>query len=144
MKGPILKRTTLLQKTLRQLQARTRMAIGRAALKAPWIFDDIKRLARGEAIPERQAQERVALVKRLAKLACGHRPEKVAVSEMRKFCGWLLPGLTGAGEVLGQLNDVTTLDGFNRLMDLWLNGLVRTGDSHIHPELLPAETLDAV
>ena len=32
LKGTILKRTTLLQKTLRQLQARTRMAIGRAAL----------------------------------------------------------------------------------------------------------------
>ena len=120
------------------------VAIGRAALKAPWIFDDIKRLARGEAVPERQAPERVALVKRLAKLACGHRPEKVAVSEMRKFCGWLLPGLTGAGEVLGQLNDVMTLDGFNRLMDLWLDGLVRTGDIHIHPELMPVETLDTV
>ena len=120
------------------------VAIGRAALKAPWIFDDIKRLSRGEAVPERMAPERVALVKRLAALACGHRPEKVAVSEMRKFCGWLLPGLTGAGEVLRQLNAVTTLDGFNRLMDGWLDGLIRTGDIHVHPELLPEETLDTV
>ena len=120
------------------------VAIGRAALKAPWIFDDIKRLSRGEDVPERQAPERVALVERLAALACSHRPEKVAVSEMRKFCGWLLPGLTGAGEVLARLNAITTLDGFNRLMEGWLDGLIRTGDVHIHPELLPEETLDTV
>ena len=120
------------------------VAIGRAALKQPWIFDDIKRLRRGEAIPERLAPERVSLLKRLAALACGHRPEKVAVSEMRKFCGWLLPGFTGAGELLARLNGVTTLDGFNRLIDGWLEGLVREGDTHPREELLPNQTLDTV
>ena len=38
------------------------MAIGRAALKAPWIFDDIRRLRRGEAVCERLLPERVALL----------------------------------------------------------------------------------
>ena len=120
------------------------VAIGRAALKQPWIFDDIRRLRRGEAVPERLADERVALLKRLAALACGHRPEKVAVCEMRKFCGWLLPGFTGAGEALRALNGVATLDGFNRLMDAWLEGLARRDDLHAHPELLPEPTLDTV
>lgn len=120
------------------------VAIGRAALKQPWIFDDIRRLRRGEAVPERLADERVALLKRLAALACGHRPEKVAVCEMRKFCGWLLPGFTGAGEALRALNGVATLDSFNRLMDAWLEGLARRDDLHAHPELLPEPTLDTV
>ncbi len=120
------------------------VAIGRAALKQPWIFDDIQRLRRGEDIPERPATERVALLERLAALACGHRPEKVAVSEMRKFCGWMLPGFTGADDVLVRLNGVATLDGFNRLMDGWLEELVRKGDVHPHAELLPKQTLDTV
>ncbi len=120
------------------------VAIGRAALKQPWIFDDIHRLRRGEPVSERLAPERVALLERLAALACGHRPEKVAVSEMRKFCGWLLPGFTGADEVLARLNDVVTLDGFNRLMDGWLEGLMREGDVHPRAELLPKQTLDTV
>ena len=63
---------------------------------------------------------------------------------MRKFCGWLLPGFTGAGEALRALNGVATLDGFNRLMDAWLEGLARRDDLHTHPELLPEPTLDTV
>ena len=120
------------------------VSIGRAALKQPWIFDDIRRLRRGEPVPERDAVERVQLLLRLAGLACGHRPERVAISEMRKFCGWMLPGLTGAGDVCGRMNDIFTLDGFTRLMEDWLDGLVRSGDTHMHPELAPPPTLDTV
>ena len=120
------------------------VAIGRAALKQPWIFDDIRRLERGEAIQPRRAPERVALLKRLARLACGHRPERVAVGEMRKFCGWMLPGLTGAEALLKELNDIDTLDGFERALDGFLDALARANDLDIHPELLPRATLDTV
>ena len=120
------------------------VAIGRAALRSPWIFDDIRRLRRGEAPPTRRAPERIELLKRLAALACGHRPEKVAVSEMRKFGGWWLPGLTGAGEILSRMNSVATLDGLNRLLDGYLEALARDGDLDIHAELLPPPTLDTV
>lgn len=120
------------------------VAIGRAALKQPWIFDDIRRLRRGEPLPERDAGERIALLIRLATLACGHRPEKVAICEMRKFSGWLLPGLTGAADVLRALNAVDTLEGFRRLLGDYLNDLARGNDTHIHPELLPAQSLDTV
>ena len=120
------------------------VAIGRAALRQPWIFDDIRHLRKGEAIPERLAPERVGLLKKLAALACGHRPEKVAVSEMRKFARFWLPGLSGYEEVLAALNAITTLDGFNRLLDGYLDGLSRDDDLAIHPELLPPPTLDTV
>ena len=40
--------------------------------------------------------------------------------------------------------EVATLDGFNRLMDGWLEELVRKGDVHPHAELLPKQTLDTV
>ena len=120
------------------------VSIGRAALRQPWIFEDIRRLRKGEALPQRLATERIGLVKRLARLACGHRPEKVAVSEMRKFAGWWLPGLTGADGILTAMNAVTTLEGLDRLMDGYLDELVRRNDLAIHPELLPPPTLDTV
>ena len=120
------------------------VAIGRAALKQPWIFDDIRHLERGEAVPERDARERVALLVRLAELACGHRPERVAISEMRKFCGWMLPGLTGFDAVLSDLNAITTLEGFKRRMTDYLEALERRDDLCVHPELAAHMTLDTV
>ena len=118
------------------------VAIGRAALKQPWIFEDIARLRRGEAIRPRDAAERVALLIRLATLACGHRPERVAVCEMRKFCTWLLPGFTGAPALLNELNGVVTLNGFTRALEGYLEGLMRTNDLNQHPELMGEQTLD--
>ena len=120
------------------------VAIGRAALKQPWIFDDIARLRRGEPPMPRRAPERVGLLIRLATLACGHRPERVAICEMRKFCGWMLPGLSGAKDVLARLNTVDTLEGFTRLMAGYLERLARAQDLDVHPELMPEESLDTV
>ena len=120
------------------------VAIGRAALKQPWIFDDIKRLRAGLPLPERNAVERVAILTRLAELSCHHRPERVAISEMRKFSGWLLPGLTGADDVLHALNGVWTLEEYRRLLEGFLEGLARTDDLTVHPEAAPALTLDTV
>ena len=120
------------------------VAIGRAALKSPWIFEDIARLRRGEAVRPRQAPERVALLIRLAALTCGHRPEGVAICEMRRFCGWMLAGLTDSETVLARLNAVVTLDGFRELLEEYAAALERRGDLDVHPELLPKPTLDTV
>ena len=120
------------------------VAIGRAALKQPWIFEDIRRLRSGEAPRAHDAGERVDLLIRLAALACRHRPERVAVCEMRKFCGWMLPGFTGAETVLGDLNGICDLPGFCRAMEAYLERLARAGDLSFHPELAPDVSLDTV
>jgi len=120
------------------------VAIGRAALKQPWIFDDIRRLERGEAPPSRLAPERIALLTRLAELACGHRPERVAISEMRKFCGWMLSGFTGAEQLLTKLNAIFTLNGFKSTLEDYLDDLVQKHDLEVHSELHPDATLDTV
>lgn len=120
------------------------VSIGRAALKQPWIFEDIRKLRAGEPVPERGAEERVCLLVRLAELSCGHRPERVAIGEMRKFSGWLLPGLTGAEAVLAALNDIWDLEGYRSRLESYLESLARANDLKIHPELLPEATLDTV
>ncbi len=120
------------------------VAIGRAALKAPWIFEDIKALRRGEPVAPRRAPERVALLIRLATLTCGHRPEAVAICEMRRFCGWMLAGLTGYEAVLTKMNAVVTLDAFRAALEAYLEALVRRDDIDVHPERMPQMSLDTV
>lgn len=120
------------------------VSIGRAALKQPWIFEDIRRLRAGERPRAHDAEERVGLLLRLAELSCLHRPERVAVCEMRKFSGWLLPGLTGAEAVLASLNGVYTLADYRRCLESFLDGLIREDDTQIHPELMPEMNLDTV
>lgn len=120
------------------------VSVGRAALKQPWIFDDIKRLRRGEAIPQRDAGERIGLLTTLASRAVLHRPERVAIREMRKFSGWMLPGLTGAEDVLTRMNGIETLDGYRRLLEDFLEALERSGDTRFHADAVPGPTLDTV
>lgn len=108
------------------------VAIGRAALKQPWIFGDIKRLMAGEQIGAHDGEERICLLNHLAALSCRHRPERVAIGEMRKFAGWLLPGITGFQTVLSDLNAITTLNGFSRRLEAFLSALARAGDLSVH------------
>ena len=120
------------------------VCIGRAALKAPWIFDDIRRLERGEAPVQRDAAERVDVLLRLGARMCDQKPERLAMCEIRKFCTWYLTGLTGAEEVCKQLHRVEQLDGLRRTLEGYLDGLVAENDVQLHPELLPEVTLDTV
>lgn len=120
------------------------VCIGRAALKSPWIFEDIRLLERGEAIPERNAGERVGMLLRFAERLCEQKAEFFAVQELRKFCLWYLAGLTGADEAFERVKYVDSLDGFRAVHEDFLNGLIRRNDLHVHPELLPGETLDTV
>ena len=120
------------------------VCIGRAALKSPWIFEDIRALERGEAIRERDAAERVGLLLRFADRLCRQKPEHFAVQELRKFCLWYLSGLTGADTAFEKVKYVDTLDGFRAVHEDYLNRLIRANDLHVHPELLPRETLDTV
>ena len=120
------------------------VSIGRAALKQPWIFDDIRRLMRGDPVLHRDAPERVTLLIHLARLSCRVRPEGLAVCEMRKFSAWILAGLTNAEKAVSLICRTSTLDDFERVLDDYLEGLVRTGDIGVHPELAPPPSLDTL
>ena len=118
------------------------VAIGRAALKQPWIFDDIRRLRNGQPAKARDVAERVSVLTRLAALACGLRPEPVAMAEMRKFSRWLLTGLTGAEEILGAINHITTLNEYRKALEAYLDRLQIAGDVYIHPEYAGEQDLN--
>ena len=120
------------------------VCIGRAALKNPWIFEDIRAFERGEAIKERNAGERIGMLVRFAERLCQQKPECFAVQELRKFCLWYLTGLTGADEAFERVKYVDSLEGFCSVQMDFLNELVRKNDIYIHSELLPRQTLDTV
>jgi hypothetical protein len=86
----------------------------------------------GEQIGAHDGEERICLLNHLAALSCRHRPERVAIGEMRKFAGWLLPGITGFQTVLSDLNAITTLNGFSRRLEAFLSALARAGDLSVH------------
>lgn len=120
------------------------VSIGRAALKQPWIFDDIHRLNKGLPIIERDATERVGVLLRLARLLCILRPERLAICEIRKFCAWMLSGFMDAQALLPMLNQTPDLMGFERLMEDYINRLLCMGDVQIHPELAPDLSLNTM
>ena len=130
-----------------EFAARTRadgVCIGRAALKSPWIFEDIHALERGESIRERDAAERIGMLLRLARRLCQQKPEHFALQELRKNCRWYLAGLTGAEEAFNEVKTIESLDTFCGVHERLLDRLIRQNDMYIHPELRPAETLHTV
>ena len=112
------------------------VCIGRAALKSPWIFADIRALERGEPIAEREAPERIDVLLRFAARLCAQKPEHFAIAEMRKFSKWYLEGLTGFDGVFEKVKTADTLDEFRRIHGEYLNELIRANDLRIHPELI--------
>ena len=120
------------------------VCIGRAALKNPWIFEDIHALERGEAPKERDATERIGMLLRLAERLCQQKPEHFAMQELRKNCLWYLSGLTDADKTFEQTKVANDLDSFRRIHEAYLDRLIQANDLRIHPELAPQSTLDTV
>lgn len=120
------------------------VCIGRAALKQPWIFADIRALERGERPPVRDAQERIALLLRLAERLCQQKPEYFAVQEMRKYSQWYLEGLTGAQQNFERVKAAQTLPEFQRVHEEYLNALIRSGDLRVHEAPRGRAALDTV
>ena len=112
------------------------VCIGRAALKSPWIFEDIRALERGGEVVERDANKRIAMLLRFAQRLCEQKPERFAIEEMRKYSRWYLEGLTGADENFQRVKFAQTLDEFRRIHEEYLNGLIRRNDLRLHPELI--------
>ncbi len=118
------------------------VCIGRAALKSPWIFDDIRRLERGEKVAQRDAAERVGALLRFAERLCAQKPERFAIQEMRKYSQWFLEGLTGADALFERVKAAQTLDEYRGLHECFLNGLARANDLYVHPERVHSAPLD--
>lgn len=71
--------------------------IGRGALGAPWIFQQVDRyLKYGEKIPAPPIQTRMEVMLRHIRLACDQKGENRAMREARKHAAWYMKGVKGA------------------------------------------------
>ncbi|NLM25074.1 MAG: tRNA dihydrouridine synthase DusB [Firmicutes bacterium] len=83
--------------------------IGRGALGAPWIFQQVKAyLEKGEIIEPPSLPERVAIALRHLELKIKFDGEQQAVREMRSHLAWYLKGIPNSNKIRAQLNQVST------------------------------------
>ena len=83
------------------------LLIGRGALGNPWLFRELRAALRGEEIAGPTIQERVETALRHYDMLLSWKPERVAVSEMRKHIGWYIHGLRGAAQMRNRVNAIT-------------------------------------
>ncbi len=92
------------------------VAVGRAALGAPWIFTQIEAyLNHSSVIPEPPVSRRMALLYKQIEMAVQHKGEKIAMLQARKHAAWYMRGLTGAAKLRTMACELETLADLERL-----------------------------
>ena len=92
------------------------VAVGRAALGAPWIFTQIEAYLTHEAIlPDPPVSRRMELLYRQVTMAVEHKGEKIALLQARKHAGWYMRGLRGASHLRTLACQLETLGDLERL-----------------------------
>ena len=93
------------------------LAVGRAALGAPWVFARIHASLNGR--PERwpDAAERLRQAETHARYLRASLPEQRALLEMRKFYAWYIKGLRGAAETRARINRARTFTEVQAALD---------------------------
>ena len=78
--------------------------IGRGSMGNPWIFREIRALAKGETPPLVTLDERYEMIFRHYGRMLEAKPERIAVREMRKHIGWYVRGMKGAANLRAEIN----------------------------------------
>lgn len=80
--------------------------IGRGALGSPWVFEQIKTELRGEEF-NISNEEKLNLILEHLNLMLEDKPERVAITEMRKHISWYIKGSKDASKVRDYINQIT-------------------------------------
>lgn len=84
--------------------------IGRAALGAPWIFEQVwVYLEQGKLLPEPSLAQRFHIIKTHLNLQIAHVGEKTGIKQMRKHLAWYFKGLPGAAAKRDLMNSLDNL-----------------------------------
>lgn len=92
--------------------------IGRGALGNPWVFRQIDEyFTSGIILPPPPLEERLCVMLRQVRLACGYKTEPVAMREARKHAAWYLTGVRGAAALRKQAGTLCTYADLERLAE---------------------------
>lgn len=91
--------------------------VGRGALGAPWIFENIISLFEGGAEREIPRSEVLEVALRHIELMIAEKGERVGIVESRKHLGWYLRGFRSAAEARCAINNAQTLPELRKILD---------------------------
>jgi nifR3 family TIM-barrel protein len=86
--------------------------IGRASMKNPWIFSQIRSLLRGERPVEPTAEQRRDLILQHFEMLRAGESETHALHKIRTFTGWYTHGIPGGRELRRRISDLRTVEEF--------------------------------
>ena len=90
--------------------------VGRGALGAPWIFEQIEAYLNHEVLlPPPSMAKRMATLMRQVEMTVANKGEYVALLEARKHAAWYMNGLRGAAQMRRQAGEIRTLEDLARL-----------------------------
>lgn len=82
--------------------------IGRAVQGRPWLFTQIKDyLKTGKYEHDPSLTKRVEIVKKQLELMLTHKPERVAITEIRKHIGHYLSGIPNSAKMRNEINKIS-------------------------------------
>ncbi len=92
--------------------------IGRASLRNPWIFRQVRALFEGKPVPQKPSlSEQLDFFQRHAELATAFKNEKWAMIELRKHFAHFLRGFHGASHFRSQLIRVSSIKEMQSIFD---------------------------
>ena len=86
--------------------------IGRASMKNPWIFHQIRSLLRGERMVQPTADQRRTLILQHFEMLRDQEEEKFALHKIRTFTGWYTHGIPGGRELRRRISRLETVEDF--------------------------------
>jgi tRNA-dihydrouridine synthase len=98
------------------------LMIGRAAIRNPWLFEQIRQQRRGEALFIPSGREVLNYVRALYDAVCSPDvTESAQVQKMKKYLNFLGVGVESTGQFLHQIRRVSTKADFFRVCEEFLN-----------------------
>jgi tRNA-dihydrouridine synthase B len=98
------------------------LMIGRAAIRNPWLFHQIRQHQRGEPLFIPRGHDVLAYVRALYAAACSPDVrESAQVQKMKKYMNFLGVGVEPSGQFLHQIRRVATRADFFRVCEQFLN-----------------------
>jgi len=112
------------QETLLKTGAKGLM-IGRGAIANPWIFEQIRRLRRGELVTEATGPELLDYIRRLYDAVCSPEVKEIAqVQKMKKYMNFIATRADGTDQFVHEIRRVTNKHEFFGVCERHLSGLL--------------------
>lgn len=99
------------------------IAVGRAALGNPFIFEELSAALDGKAYTPPTALQRIEAAREHLTLLCSLKPERVACFEARKHLGWYMKGIPGAAAYRQKFNSALSTVELFGIIDTVIEGI---------------------